>query len=123
TGALPRARPRVTRLLLARLPLALAMLVLGGCVGGRAGAGGPVVSPTGIVYEPGTPPVETRYSQTSALYLRSEEPERALVLALQGVEAEPGNPIHYFLAGVAHARLGGYQAADTMLARAQRMYP
>lgn len=107
----------------APLLVTVALLVLGGCIGGRSGPRGPVVSPTGIVYEPGTPPVETRFSQTAALYLRSEEPDRALDLALQGVQAERGNPIHYFLAGVAHARLGAYQAADTMLAQAQRMYP
>ncbi|MDZ7779762.1 MAG: tetratricopeptide repeat protein [Gemmatimonadota bacterium] len=101
----------------------MATAVLTGCAGGASGPAGPVVSPTGIVYEPGTPPSETQYSQTAALYLRSDEPERALRRALEGVEADPGNPIHHFLAGVAHARLGAYEAADSLWKTAQRIYP
>jgi tetratricopeptide (TPR) repeat protein len=81
------------------------------------------VSPTGIVYEPGVPPTETRYSQTAALYLRSGEPERALERALEGIEEDPGNPIHHFLGGVANARLGRHAAADAMLSEAERIYP
>lgn len=92
-----------------------------GCV--TAGPRGPIVSPTGIVYEPGTPPEETRRSQTAALYLRQQRAERGLELSLEGVEADPENPIHYFLAGVAHARLGQYEAADQMFAEAQAIYP
>jgi tetratricopeptide (TPR) repeat protein len=90
---------------------------------GQSGPRGPVVSPTGIVYPPGIAPEDTRYSQTAALYLRSDEPDRALDLALQGIRADSLNPVHYFLAGVAQSRLGRYQAADTLLARAERIYP
>jgi len=97
-------------------------LMLAGCAGPR-GPVGPVVSPTGIVYEPGTPPSETRLSQTASLYLRQDLVERALELSLEGVEEEPENPIHYFLAGAAYARLKDYAHADTMFADAQRIYP
>jgi tetratricopeptide (TPR) repeat protein len=106
----------------AALPLAVA-LVLAGCATGGGGPTGPVISPTGIEYEPGTPPVETRFSQTAALYLRSDNPERALDLVLQGIDSDPENPIHYFLAGVAKARVGEHEAADAMFAEAQELYP
>ncbi|HUF76640.1 MAG TPA: tetratricopeptide repeat protein [Longimicrobiales bacterium] len=97
-------------------------LALAAC-GGSRGPSGPVVSPTGIVYEPGTPPSETRRSQTASLYLRQERVDRALELALEGIAEFPENPIHYYLAGVAHARLAQYEPADSMFDVAQRMYP
>lgn len=81
------------------------------------------MSRTGIVYAPGVPPSETRYSQTAALLLRSAEPERALERALEGIAAAPGNPIHYFLAGIANARLGRYTDADHMWSEAEHIYP
>ena len=81
------------------------------------------MSPTGKVYPPGTPPSETRLSQTAALYLRQERDDRALELAREGVVEFPDNPIHYYLAGVAHARLGQYESADSMFDEAERIYP
>jgi len=108
---------------LLRRRAAAALLVLVGCAGASAGPRGPVVSPTGVVYEPGVPPSETRYSQTATLYLRSGEPERALELAREGIAADPENPIHYFLGGIANARLGRHVEADELLAEAQRIYP
>ena len=83
----------------------------------------PVVSPTGHVYEIGTPPTLTRFSQTAALYITQGRIERALELAREGIEADPGNPIHYFLAGQAHTRLGQYEPANGMFDAAQRIYP
>lgn len=94
-----------------------------GCAGGPSAPRAPVVSPTGIVYPPGVPPTETRYAQTAALYLRSGEADRALTQALEGIAADPDNPRHHFLAGVAYARLGRYREADRALARAQEIYP
>lgn len=82
-----------------------------------------MVSPTGKVYEAGTPPEETRFSQTASLYIRRGRLERALELAREGREADPENPIHHYLAGVAHARLGNHQAADQMFTEAERLYP
>ena len=98
-------------------------LVVTACGGARRAPPGPLVSPTGVVYEPGTPPTETRSSQTAALYLRQERVDRALDLALEGIAEFPDNPIHYFLAGVAHARLGSYESADSMFDAAERIYP
>ena len=82
-----------------------------------------MVSPTGYVYELGTPPVRTRFSQTASLYLTQGLLERGLELALLGVDAEPENPIHYMLAGLAHARLLQYGEADAMFTEAQRIFP
>ena len=82
-----------------------------------------MVSPTGFVYELGTPPVGTRFSQTAALYITQGLVERALELALLGVDAEPENPIHYLLVGLAQIRLAQYSEADAMFAEAQRIYP
>jgi tetratricopeptide (TPR) repeat protein len=105
----------------ASVALALAMSVA--CAVRPSGPPEPVVSPTGIVYEVGTPPSSTRFSQTATLYLRSAQPERAAAQAEQGIEEDPENPIHYFLAGVARARMGEYTRADSLLSRAQRIYP
>lgn len=109
----------------AAAPLLLIVVVgLVGCASGPgSGPSGPVVSPTGKVYEPGTPPYDTRYSQTATLYLRQERNERALEQAREGIEADPENPVHYFLAGSALARMGGYREADRMFVRAEEIYP
>lgn len=106
-------------------PWSLLPLLAGlACASGPSGPPAAVVSPTGIVYPVGTPPTETRWSQTAALYLRSDEsPGRALEIALEGREAEPGNPIHHYLAGVAWARLGAYEEGDASFAEAERIYP
>jgi tetratricopeptide (TPR) repeat protein len=42
---------------------------------------------------------------------------------MEGIDADPTNPIHYFLGGVANARLGRYAEADEMLDEAERIYP
>lgn len=84
---------------------------------------GPVVSPTGLTFAEGVPPVETRYSQTATLYLRSNRPERTLELASEGIADDPSNPIHWYLAGLALVRLDRYAEADSMLTEAQRRYP
>jgi tetratricopeptide (TPR) repeat protein len=97
--------------------------LLGACAPARAGPAGPVVSPTGVVYPPGTPPHETRHSQTALLYISREEWARALDLALQGTREDPSNPMHWFLAGSAYARLQRYAEADSVFRVAQRIYP
>jgi tetratricopeptide (TPR) repeat protein len=97
-------------------------LVVVGCAGAREPPG-PVMSPTGMVYPPGTPPTPTARSQTAILYLRQDRVERALELALDGIKDDPGNPVHYFLAGVAYARLEDYVHADSMFTRAQDIFP
>ncbi len=101
------------------------VLFLAGVAGcaGRGEPPGPVVSPTGIVYEPGVPPVESRYSQTATLYLRQGLPDRALELSREGIAEDPGNPIHHFLAGTAAARLGMLEEADRYFVEAEQLYP
>ncbi len=111
---------RRSRTILATLALAVA---LGGCAGGPRGPKLPIVSPTGIVYELGTPPVRTRYSQTAVLYLVQGFLDRALEMAKEGLLADPTNPIHYYLAGLASSRLHAYDEADEMFTEAQRLYP
>jgi tetratricopeptide (TPR) repeat protein len=100
----------------------VAALLAAGCATGR-GAEGPLVSVNGVAYEPGNPPRETRRSQTATLYLRQNRVDRALQLSLEGIAADSTNPIHYFLAGVSHARLGNYESADSMFTEAERIYP
>ena len=99
-----------------------AVISLSGCASAPRPTG-PVVSPTGIVYEIGTRPVPTRFSQTGALYLTQGLVARALELSILGIEDEPGNPIHYLLSGLAHVRLDQYEKADAMFKTAQQIYP
>jgi tetratricopeptide (TPR) repeat protein len=99
------------------------LTLLSGCTHTLAEPPGPVRSPHGFLYDLGTPPTQTRFSQTAVLYLQTDREERAAELALEGIAADPGNPIHYFLAGVTGARLGRYVEADTLLRRAQEIYP
>ena len=99
-----------------------AALLLGGCASLRAPRE-PIVSPTGFVYPLGTPPVASRFSQPAALFLTQGLEGRALGRALLGVASDPENPIHYFLAGLAHARLAQYSEADAMFTEAERIYP
>lgn len=98
-----------------------AAAVAAGCAG--AGRDAPVVAPTGKIYARGTPPEDTRYSQTAALYLRRDRPERALELAREGISAAPENPIHHYFAGIALVRLDRYAEADSMLSRAEEIHP
>ena len=98
-------------------------LLLSGCASRGRVPEGPVVSPTGVVYPEGTPPSETRRSQTAMLYLRQNRADRALNLALEGIAADSTNPIHYFLAGAAYTRLGQFADADAMFRDAEGIYP
>ena len=81
------------------------------------------MSPTGFVYELGTPPVSSEFSQTAALFLTKDLLTLGLERALLGVEAEPENPIHYLLAGIAHVRLAQHSEAHAMFTEAERIYP
>ena len=115
-------RPPAHRVLGTAMILAAGGVLAAGCAR-RLTPAGPVISPTGIEYELGTPPTDTRFSQTAVLYLRQENVERALELSLDGIEADPLNPIHYYLAGTAYARLGETAGADAMFIEAERIYP
>lgn len=97
--------------------------ILWGCAARPRVEETPPVSPTGVTFRPGTPPVPTRSSQTAILFLRQDRPSRALELLLDGIDNDPGNPIHHFLAGVTYARLGRYVDADRAFDEAERIYP
>src|SRR5690606_2549103 len=98
----PASRASAAARALARRGVLLLLAVFAaGCAGGARGPTGPVRSPTGIVYEPGTPPTRSRFSQTAALLLSQGVMDRALAIAQEGVVADSANPIHHFLAGLA----------------------
>jgi tetratricopeptide (TPR) repeat protein len=106
-----------------RHPLSCATAIL---LAGCASAPVPVrlvISPTGFIYELGTPPVSSEFSQTAALFLTKDLLTLGLERALLGVEAEPENPIHYLLAGIAHVRLEQHSEAHAMFTEAERIYP
>ena len=106
-----------------RHPLSCATaFLLAGCASAPVPVG-PVVSPTGFIYELGTPPVSSEFSQTAALFLSRDLLTMGLERALLGVEAEPENPIHYLLAGIAHVRLAQHREAHAMFTEAERIYP
>ncbi len=106
-----------------RHPLSCATaFLLPGCASAPVSVG-PVISPTGFVYELGTPPVSSEFSQTAALFLSRDLLTLGLERALLGVEAEPENPIHYLLAGIAHVRLAQHREAHAMFTEAERIYP
>ncbi len=105
------------------LILILAGFALSGCAAAAATGGGPVTSPTGKVYEPGTPPRETRYSQAALLAVAQQRFEQAMQEAQNGIAADSANPIHYYLAGEAAAGLGNYELADSLWRVAERIYP
>jgi len=100
----------------------VAAVGLGAC-GGTVPPPQPVTGPTGYLYPLGTPPSETRFSQTATLYFLEQSYARALELALDGIAEEPANPIHYLLAGMAYLSLDDFAGADEMFGEAQRIYP
>ncbi len=112
--------------------LAVASIGLVGCAG-AATTSGPVTSPTGEAYPPGTPPEETEYSGPAILFLAQAEGvegadrdaffQQALEAAQQGIAEDSTNPVHYFLAARAQAGLGNYEVADQHFDRAEEIYP
>ncbi|HET7275973.1 MAG TPA: tetratricopeptide repeat protein [Longimicrobiaceae bacterium] len=112
--------------------LAFAGLALAGCAGATVPAG-PVTSPTGETYPPGTEPSESDFSGPAQLFLAQAEGstgearqnlfQQALDQAEQGIAADSANPLHYFLAARAQAGLGNYEVADDLFERAEEIYP
>lgn len=107
------------------------LLVAGACAPAEGPAAGPQVSPvTGEVYPEGTPPSQSRFAQDAQVHLVRAQAagdesayQEALAAAQAGIEAEPENPLHYYLAGQAYAGMGDYEQADAMWTRAQEIYP
>lgn len=101
-------------------------LLVGGCSGATAGAasgGGPTTSPTGRVYEPGTPPARSAFTQQAILMNAQGQHENALAQSRLGIAADPTNPQHFYLAGEAAAGMGDLELADSLWTVAQRIYP
>jgi len=81
----------------------------------------------------GPRPAETRFTTAAKLQLAQAEGatgerqqelyNQALQQSLQGIESAPQNPQHFYLAGLSHAGLGNFEAADTMWDRALEMFP
>ena len=116
-------RVRCGRAAVVLLALTLAGCATTGSTGADRGPEGPPATADGEVYPPGTEPTSTRFSQTATLFLQRGRLERALELATEGLEADPENPIHHYLAGVAHARMGNGAEADGHFREAERIYP
>lgn len=98
-------------------------LMLGGCAAGAAGGGGPLTSPTGRVYEPGTAPTQTAEARAATLAIATGAYEEAMAEARAGIATDPTNPIHFYLAGEAAAGMEDYELADSLWAVAQEIYP
>jgi tetratricopeptide (TPR) repeat protein len=101
-----------------------AMVALGACAPGAT---------TGGAGAAGARPAETRFTTTAKLQLAQAEGatgerqqqlfQQALEQSLQGIESAPGNPQHYYLAGLAYAGMDNFEGADTMWTRAGEMFP
>lgn len=109
------------------------LFAVSGCAAGGVG-GGPSVSPTGRVYEPGTPPRNTDFSRAASNAIAraqlgldetstQSQFEEALSQARQGIASDTANPIHFYVGGEAAAGLGDYELADSMWTEAERIYP
>lgn len=119
--------------------------LLGACASSGGGSGGA----TGQASEPeqaqpaapsvdqlpkGTEPSDNIYTRSAELYLnrarqntiieeKRQRFQEALDAAIQGIQLEPGNPKPYFLAGRAYLGMGDVMGADSMLTRAETIYP
>lgn len=98
-------------------------LLLSGCAGAAGAGGGPARSPTGREYAPGTPPSQTRFSQSATLALAQGQYEQAMTQSREGIASNPENPQHYLLAGEAAVGLGDFVLADSMWTAAETIYP
>ena len=105
---------------------ALAVLLAGCASGGGAGSGGGGA----IGVETARPRSDTHTNSAELHLLRATDAEnpavayqQALTAALNGILQNPNNPLAYLQAGRAHIGLGQYLAADSMLTRAEQLYP
>ena len=108
--------------------LLLAVFAAGCASGGGTSAPEPLAG-----MQEGTRPSENSFTQNAQLYLLQaqgqEGPEaearfnEALTAAMGSVESEPENPLGYLLAGQAMVGLGDLVGADSMLTRAEEIYP
>ncbi len=108
-------------------------LVLAAFVAGCASGGGSSAPEPLAGMQEGTRPSDNDFTQNAQLYLLQAQGQEgteaearfaeALTAALGSVQAEPGNPLGYLLAGQAMIGTGDLVGADSMLARAEEIYP
>ncbi len=115
--------------------LAACAVLLAGCAAGGAGAaggggGGGGGGGDAAAAQTGRPRSDTNTNSAEFFLLRAPDAEnpaeiyqQALDAARNGVLQNPNNPLAYLLAGRAHIGLGQYLAADSMLTRAEQLYP
>ena len=109
--------------------LAASAILLAGCAAGTGGGG--AGGGAAVAGDAGGRPRETTSTNTAMFILVSaaeaDDPaaryQEALTAALRAVGEGPNNPLAYLLAGRAHIGLGSYVAADSMLTRAEELYP
>lgn len=121
------------------LPLFLA-LGAGACA---SAGGGAATGATGVAapaaeeerqFPPGTEPSDNLWTRSAALYLaratqnpRPDEKRslygQALTAALEGIQKDPDNPKVWYLAGRAYIGLDDYAGADSVLDKAEEIYP
>jgi tetratricopeptide (TPR) repeat protein len=79
-------------------------------------------------------PSNTMHTNSAALYLdrakktrvegeKQENLQKALEMALQGIQAKSNNPRAYLLAGQAYVQLGDAVRADSMFDKAEELWP
>lgn len=110
--------------------LLAAVCTLAGCASGGGTTAAPAASAPG-----GARPKETSFSKAASTQIglaqiragdataRRAAFTQALSQAQLGVQGDPSNAIHFYLAGQAHAGLGNYAAADSAFDRAQQLFP
>ncbi|MEZ4414625.1 MAG: hypothetical protein R3E10_02645 [Gemmatimonadota bacterium] len=101
------------------------------CASG-GGGGGSAPQPVEGMAE-GTRPSENGATQQSQLFLLQASGQEgaeaqaryqdALTSAMSSITSEPGNPLGYYLAGQAMVGLHDFVGADTMLSKAEDIYP
>jgi len=110
-----------------RASLTAFLLFQSACAGAPPPPPAPVVSPTGIVYEIGVPPTDSRFSQASIVFLQQGYYDRALEQAREGLahDSTEGNvnALHHLLAGLSLAGLGDFEAAMSLWDGAREIYP
>lgn len=115
------------------LLLALSASVALGACAPAAGGGAAGPAPSGK-YATGTPPKNTKFSNSAQLLLAQAGGaqdsaraaglyQQALAQAEQGIAADSMNPVHYFIAGSAYVGLREYDKANDAWNRAEQLYP
>lgn len=97
-------------------------LVTGACASG-GGGGDSGVSPRDDEHTTAAQLFLTQAQTAENEAAAAEAYQRALDTALEGVQADSTNPRAYWQAGLAAARLGNYEQADSLLSQATDLYP